>query len=71
LIALLLKEKECVSKNKGELCKLDFDPIFGSQDTGVSDMTIRQNGENIVDVEYVYPSNRKKIQLKYKLSKLK
>ena len=67
LSILLFNDAECTNKG-GEVCKLDFDPIFASQDTAAHSLTVRALGSNIVAVEFLYPSNNTKVRLEYKLT---
>ena len=68
LSSLFVKNQECVRKT-GEACSLDFDPIFASQDSAATDLTIKQTNGNIVQVQFIYPSNGQKIHLEYKTIK--
>ncbi len=67
LSALLVADSECTKKANGEICNLDFDPIFGSQDNAASDLTIDATSSGDVDVRYVYPSTGKKVELLFKV----
>lgn len=68
LAALLVADQRCVMQS-GEVCNLDFDPIFASQDPGAIDLSIRSTAPGIVSVEFTYPGNREKIRLEYRLVK--
>lgn len=67
LTALLLKDRQCVLKT-GEICKLDFAPLWASQDPGARDLKIRQgsSAQNVI-VSFRYPGNNEKIELNYQL----
>jgi hypothetical protein len=69
LTQLLLNEASCNAKSKGELCNLEFDPIFASQDTAATNLTIKSIIDGEVMVQFIYPSNNQKIKLEYKLNK--
>lgn len=68
LVLFFLKEASCVAKNPGELCKLEFNPIFASQDSSASELNITSINPKRVDVQFVYPSNHTKIRLSYVMS---
>jgi len=70
LTQLFLNEADCNARSKGELCKLDFDPIFASQDDAAMDLVVKDAGSGNVDVQYTYPSSRQKISLHFKLRNL-
>lgn len=69
LATLIVNDHRCAVKT-GELCNLDFDPIFASQDPGASDLSIRSVSNGIVVVEFTYPGNREKVRLEYRLVKI-
>lgn len=66
LARLLAKDNACVRKTR-EVCNLDFDPIFGSQDPAVTDLTIKAIRPGQVQVEFKYPSTEQLIRLDYRL----
>jgi hypothetical protein len=69
LASLILEDRRCV-KETHEICNLDFDPIFASQDPGASDLKISPaDKSNTVHVEFTYPGNGEKIRLVYKVQK--
>jgi hypothetical protein len=68
LVLLFLKEANCVAKNPGELCRLDFNPIFASQDASASELSIKSINPRRVDVQFFYPSNHEKIRLSFIMS---
>ena len=65
LANLFIRDQNCIKKNPGELCKLEFSPIWNSQDPAAYDMKITDEGKGRVNVEYVYPSNQQKIKLSF------
>jgi hypothetical protein len=69
LTSLIVKDRQCV-KETHEVCKLDFDPIFASQDPGAMDLTISPaDKSNTVRVQFRYPGNGQKISLSYQVEK--
>ena len=71
LVMLFLQEANCNAIRKGELCSLEFDPIFASQDPAASELTISSVENDNVTVRFIYPSNGMKVNLLYKLAKFK
>jgi hypothetical protein len=69
LTSLLLKEARCLKQTPGALCNLEFSPIFASQDSGASDLTINGHDHNKVVVQFIYPSTGQKMQLTYLMRK--
>lgn len=69
LASLLMKDAECQRTTK-EVCKLDFDPLFASQDPGASGLTVKAGAPGKVTVEFEYPSNRDRIKIEYSMAKL-
>ncbi|WP_374567469.1 hypothetical protein [Nitrosomonas sp.] len=70
LVKLFLKEAECKQFRKGELCNLEFDPIFASQDPAAMEISINSAESNVIIVQFRYPSNTAKINLKYQLERI-
>lgn len=69
LASLILKDRACVKKRR-EICKLDFDPIWASQDPSAGDLNVEKTkNENIVKVQFRYPSTDERIELLYRLTK--
>lgn len=68
LTSLLIKDRHCAAK-AGEICNLDFDPIFASQDPAAVDLSIHSMPNDIVAVEFTYPANGERIKLEYRLAK--
>jgi hypothetical protein len=69
LTQLLLNEASCRAQRKGELCNLNFDPIFASQDPAATNLSIRAVERGTVVVRFTYPPSAETVQLKYKLKK--
>ena len=68
LATLLLQDRECAARTK-EICKLDFDPIWDSQDPAAYQMKITDAGSGLVRVSYLYPGSGKKTELTFKTVK--
>lgn len=64
LVALLLKERRCVTKTQ-EICNLDFDLLYASQDPDAADLSIKAAATNKVVVSFRYPSNGERITIQY------
>ena len=71
LVILFLREANCNAIRHGELCNLDFDPIFASQDPAASDLVISSAENDSVAVRFIYPANGTKVNLLYNLAKFK
>lgn len=68
LIALILRDRKC-SEN-GEICRLDFVPMWASQDPAAVDLTVEKTeSKNIIKVQFRYPGTNEKIELKYRVTK--
>ena len=65
LVGLFIRDQNCIKRNPGEICNLDFSPIWNSQDPAAYDMKITDTGKGVVNVEYSYPSNQQKIKLSF------
>ena len=57
----------CTRKHPGELCHLEFDPLFGSQDVSATELSIQPVDARVVAVTYTYPSTGQKIKLLYQM----
>ena len=69
LVELILKDRKCVRETH-EICNLDFDPIFASQDPGAESLQISEPDENKrIYVRFTYPPNGEKISLMYEVQK--
>lgn len=68
LTSLLVDDHRCAVTN-GELCNLDFDPIFASQDPAAAALSIRSISNSLVAVEFTSPSSGEKVRLEYRLAK--
>lgn len=68
LTSLLVKDRHCAATSGG-ICNLDFDPIFASQDPAAADLSMRPMPNEMVTVEFTYPSSGEKVRLEYHLAK--
>lgn len=69
LVALIRRDRRCVART-GEICKLDFAPIWASQDPGASELAVTAGDKpEIVNVSFRYPSNGSRLELTYRLVK--
>jgi len=67
LTSLILRYRKC--SEKGEICRLDFVPIWASQDPAAVDLTVEKTKKkDIIKVKFRYPSNNEKIELKYRVT---
>lgn len=67
LVRLLRNDRECVSRTS-EICKLDFSPIWASQDPSAARLKIVPGDTPAsVDVQFVYPLNGQLIGMKFLL----
>jgi hypothetical protein len=65
LATLLLADRACVKKTK-EICRLNMDPLFASQDTAAFDLEVDEpDAGNVVRVRYTYPGDGKKIEVRH------
>jgi hypothetical protein len=69
LAALVVADRACVQRTK-EICRLDFHPVFASQDPGATDLEVSEaDRDNVVTVRFSYPGNAKKIVIRHALVK--
>jgi hypothetical protein len=68
LVSLLIADRECVRRS-GEICRLDWDPIWDSQDPAAEDLTIRSIQTNVVVVRFRHPFTGEERKLDYHLVK--
>lgn len=69
LAALLVRDAHCAARTH-EICNLDFDPLFASQDANASDLAIDLLAPGRVAAAFKYPSNGEAIQLEFKVSNI-
>ena len=68
LTALILRDRKC--SEKGEICRLDFVPIWAAQDPAAVDLSVEKTKKkDIIKVKFRYPSNNEKIELTYRVTK--
>jgi hypothetical protein len=67
LIKLLRRDRDCVRRTK-EICKLDFDPIWGSQDPTLAALAITADAKpQQALVTFTFPETGTRTILKFKL----
>lgn len=67
LATLILQDRACAKKEG--VCKLNFLPIWGSQDPSARDMEVQQSDKaEIIVVKFRYPSTNEIITLRYQLT---
>lgn len=67
LVALLVKERQCVTR-KQEICNLDFDVLYASQDPDAADLSITAAATDKVIVSFRYPSSGERVTIQYVLA---
>ena len=69
MVELIVRDRECRERTH-EVCRLDYAPIWDSQDPGARDMKIRATSDpSKVSVDFVYQGERDRMHLIYMLSK--
>jgi hypothetical protein len=66
LAHLLAKDADC-ARRSGEICRIDFLPIWASQDPGATDLMVSPAIGGVVQVGFKYPGNGKAVTLRYSL----
>ena len=65
LADLIAKDAECAARTQ-EICRLDFSPLWASQDPGAIGLDVTASNEpTIVIVRFDYPGEPASIELKY------
>lgn len=67
LTSLLVRDAQCAARSH-EICRLDFDPLFASQDSRATELAIGLLGPGEVAVEFKYPSHQEKVRLEFRLT---
>lgn len=68
LVRLLLADRACAAKRE-EICNLDFDPIWASQDPAATELKVRPgNKAGTVKVTFLYPGTAKPMDLLFELT---
>lgn len=71
LTALLLKDRACVNKT-GELCNLDYSPLWAAQDPAAAQLKVLDASKpGIVIVKFRQPAEKKNVELSYRMTKTK
>ena len=67
LMVLLVQDRECVARTE-EICRLDFSPLWMSQDPAAMGLTIVQASRpGEVSVSYRFPGSDEKTSMRYRL----
>lgn len=65
LAALLRRDRDCAARTQ-EVCRLDFDPLWDSQDPAATALRIvAGDTPEIVRVSYAYPGSNERVELRY------
>ena len=71
LTALFLKDRACVNKT-GELCNLDYSPIWAAQDPAAAQLKVLDAKKpGVVIVKFRQPAEKKNVELSYRMTKTK
>lgn len=69
LTKLILEDRACAERSH-EICRLDFSPIWDSQDPAASGLKVSATKDpNIVKVTFRYPGNGESMELMYRMAK--
>ena len=68
LVQMIREDNACQLRTK-EICKLDFDILFDSQDPRVIDLSIAAVSSHVVEVTFKDPVTEEKTQISYTLAK--
>ncbi|WDS34785.1 hypothetical protein [Pseudoxanthomonas sp.] len=68
LASLLVSDAACVTRTH-EVCRLDFTPLWASQDPAAQDLTITEAGADEVKVQYEIPSTHEHMVLQFRLAR--
>jgi hypothetical protein len=67
LVELLRRERDCAARTH-EICQLDFDPIWASQDPGATQLTIVEgDAPDVALVTFMHPADGQRIRLTFSL----
>jgi hypothetical protein len=69
LAKLLVQDAACQRRTQ-EICKLDFDVLFDSQDPRVTDLEIRLDGKHHVTVDYTDPVSGQKTLIQFAMEQV-
>ena len=71
LTDLWLADRACASRSRG-ICRLDFLPMWASQDPAATELKVLPTQDSrVVVVRFRYPSSRDSVELRYQLVKTK
>lgn len=71
MVRLILRDRACEERTH-EICRLDYDPIWDSQDPGAAEMTIRQSKDpSRVSVDFTFPGKSERIHIVYVLVRMR
>lgn len=70
LAQLLVKDSACQRKRR-EICNLDFDPLFNTQDPRVTDLTVETTGPSTVRTQFIDPVTNEKTRITFRLTMVK
>ena len=67
LTTLIVRDREC-AEHTHQICRLDFLPIWDSQDPAAIGLTLNATKDpSVVQVRFTYPGNQKQVELTYSL----
>ena len=68
LAEALLQDRQC-AKQTQQLCRLDFSPMWASQDPAAGDLHVKQGSSTTrVQVSFTYPGTGERIVIEYELA---
>jgi hypothetical protein len=71
LTNLILEDRACAERTH-EICRLDFSPIWDSQDPAASGLKVSPTKDpNVVRVTFRYPGSNELMELSYRMTKTK
>ncbi len=71
LTNLILEDRACAERTH-EICRLDFSPIWDSEDPGASGLKVSATKDpNVVRVTFRYPGSNELMELSYQMTKTK
>ena len=69
MVELIVRDRQCKERTH-DVCRLDYAPIWDSQDPGARDMKIRATPDpSKVAVDFIYPGDKSRMHIIYVLSK--
>lgn len=68
IISLLVRDRECAQRQG--MCRLDFSPLWASNNPAASRLDVQQNADpGVVSVSFLTPGSNQRIGLTYQLSR--